>query len=39
MSTTDIIRLRQDVKTPLRRRIFRAIEAVLEEEVAEVLST
>lgn len=36
-TTADVIRLRQDVKNLLRRRILEAIETVLDEEVAEAL--
>ena len=37
ITTADVIRLRQDVQSLLRRRILEAIEIVLEEEVAEAL--
>jgi putative transposase len=37
MSRKDIIRLRQDVKAQLRRRVLEAIETVLAEEVAEAV--
>ena len=35
----DVIRLRQDISTLLRRRVLEAVEAVLEEELAEALGT
>ncbi len=37
ITTADVIRLRQDVQSLLRRRILEAIEVVLEEEVAQAL--
>lgn len=37
MSTADVIELRKNVKDLLRQRVLEAIEAVLEEEVAEAL--
>jgi putative transposase len=36
-TTADVIRLRQDVRELLRRRVLEAIEMVLEEEVTEAL--
>jgi transposase-like protein len=35
----DVIRLRQDISTLLRRRVLEAVEAVLEEELAGALGT
>lgn len=36
---TDVIRLRQDISTLLRRRVLEAVESVLEEELAQALGT
>jgi putative transposase len=35
----DVIRLRQDISTLLRRRVLEAVETVLEEELAQALGT
>ena len=37
MSEADIIQLRQDVKAQLQKRVLAAIQAVLDEEIAECL--
>ena len=35
----DVIRLRQDISSLLRRRVLEAVESVLEEELSEALGT
>ncbi len=39
MGEAEVLRLRQSIQTPMRRRVLEAIELVLEEELTEALGT